>query len=176
MKEEKKKRGEFTYKTKYPHAFAYNEKDPVSTKFTRNGETIDKFVVTPKGEFLPVLPNDYHGSVWSDHTVLGSDYDASEKVIQDMPRKVAMIRMSYPDKEVLDNALKGDNRAMGKVLERQRALADKLYGKHRGMTIILGSGGSPISGENNLPRTIDSGQDIPDNLEGLVNKEFIYKT
>ena len=167
---------EFTYKTRFPHAFKYDAKDPVSTKYTRNGEIIDKFIVTPKGEFLPVTMDDYHGSVWESGTVLSGAYDASEKVIQDLPRKVALIRLSYPDKQILDSAIRGNDLAMSTVLDRQRALAEKLYGNHKGMTIVLASGGSPIGNDNNLPRTIDDGHMIPDNVESFVDKRFIYKT
>jgi hypothetical protein len=84
--------------------------------------------------------------------------------------------MGHPDKDVVTAAaVDGDKTAMNQIIEYQRGIADKLYGKHKGMTIILSSGGTWRHDQNNLPQNLDTGSDLPDNLQHLVNPKFVHK-
>lgn len=155
-----------------PDSFKAVESDPVSTKEVSTGKPLDKFIVTTKNEFVPVHSYDRHSAV-----IIGSGpgYDATTRVIQDLDRKVALIRIGHDDPKILQDAVMGDKTAMNKVIERQRNIAQQLYGKHKGMKVILASGGTWRFDQNNLPRDVDSGAQLPSKPEQYVNAKFIYK-
>ena len=159
-------------KTRYPNAFTFNEKDPIKTIVNRDGKPVDKFVITPDGNFVPVARDEAHGVALGDFI----NYDITTRVIQDTNRKLAVIRLGSVDKTTLNDAIMGDKGAMNRVIAKQREIAEKLYGKHKGWTVVLASGGTWRFHDNNLPNKLDNAEDLPENMEGLVNKEFIYKT
>lgn len=165
---------DFKYRTKFGTAFNYNEKDPVSTTSTRTKEPVDKFVVTDDNEFIPVSHDELHGIALANNDV--KNFDSTTRVIQDLPRKVAFFRIGYPDTKVLNSAIiDGDEKSMNMIINRQKEIAEKLYGGHKGMKVILASGGLPRVHGNNLPRDIDNGSEIPKNPEAYVDKRFTYK-
>lgn len=172
--------GAFKIASGYPDSFMLNHEDPVSTRHKNGGKSfIDKFVVTPRGEFIPVLEDQRHGGAIGDmgsKADYGKDYDASIRVVQDLPRKVALIRIAHPDQRVVNAAvIDGDERAMNQILEHQRGVADKLYGKHKGMTVILASGGTWRVDQNELPKDLDNGYQLPAKPQGYVNAKFIHR-
>ena len=103
------------------------------------------------------------------------NYDRSTRVIQDLNRKVALIRIGGTDPKTLDSAIEGNETDMNRVLISQRSIAERLYGNHKGMTVILASGGTRQFDNNNLPGMQDSPDEIPNNPEKYVNPKFIYR-
>ena len=169
--------GRFAVKSGYPNAFKFNHADPVTTKYS-DGKSIDKFVVMQDGTFIPVLADQRHGNAIGDlgAQVDYSQYDSSIRVVQDLSRKLAFIRIAHPDMSVVNAAvIDGDERAMNQVIEYQKGVADELYAKHPGMTVILASGGTPRNDQNNLPSDLDNGYSIPDKPQKYVNAKFMYR-
>lgn len=164
----------FKYQSKFPNNFTYNEKDPIKTTVNRDGQPVDKFAVTGNNKFVPVGRDEAHGQALRYGDV--DDYDSSIRVIQDPKRKLAIFRIGGADKDTLNAAVMGDKRAMNIVIHKQADLADRLYGKHKGWTIALASGGTWRFDNNNLPNKLDNAEDLPKDMESLVDKRFIYKT
>ena len=163
----------FTMQTSYPAAFTFNAKNPIRTTVNSDGKPVDKFSIGPDNEFMPTMRGDRHAQAqrgdWQ-------DFDRSTRVIQDPARKVALFRFGSGEQATLTAAIDGNKDAMNLILNKQRNLAENLYGKDKGWKIILASGGTRNHDFNTLPSRLDEPDEIPDNPETFVDTKFIYKT
>ena len=163
----------FGLQTSYPAAFSFDTKDPIWTTVKSDGKPVDKFSISPNNEFVPVMRGDRHAMAINGDW---QNFDRSLRVIQDHSRKVAFFRFGSAEPVTIQAAAEGNKDAMNLILNKQRNLAENLYGKNKGWKIILASGGTRNHDFNSLPSRIDEPEEIPDNPEAFIESKFMYKT